>query len=141
MSEIKVNTITKRTGSTLTIGESGTTVNLATGASQSGFGRSGSVDWQTVITADGSTVTTSENGKGYIIDTSSNTHTINLPSSPSTGDIVAVYQSGSNAVTIGRNSSNIESGTSDITLTSGAVIELVYSSSASIVGSTDSDAL
>ena len=132
MSEIKVNTITKRTGSTLTIGESGTTVNLATGASQSGFGRSGSVDWQTVITADGSTVTTSENGKGYIIDTSSNTHTINLPSSPSAGDIVAVYQSGSNAVTIGRNSSNIESGTSDITLTSGAVIELVYSSSASI---------
>ena len=132
MSEIKVNTITKRTGSTLTIGESGTTVSLASGASQSGFGRSGSVDWQTVITADGSTVTTSENGKGYIIDTSSNTHTINLPSSPSAGDIVAVYQSGGNAVTIGRNSSNIESGTSDITLTSGAVIELVYSSSASI---------
>ena len=29
MSEIKVNTITKRTGSTLTIGESGTTVTLA----------------------------------------------------------------------------------------------------------------
>ena len=28
MSEIKVNTITKRTGSTLTIGESGTTVAL-----------------------------------------------------------------------------------------------------------------
>ena len=55
-----------------------------------------------------------------------------MPSSPSAGDIVAVYQSGSNAVTIGRNSSNIESGTDDITLTSGAVIELVYSSSASI---------
>ena len=76
----------------------------------------------------GSTVTTSENGKGYIIDTSSNTHTINLRDSTSAGDIVAVYQSGSNAVTIGRNSSNIGSGTDDITLTSGAVIELVYTS-------------
>ena len=39
MSTIKVNTITKRSGSTLTLGESGTTVTLACGASQSGFGR------------------------------------------------------------------------------------------------------
>ena len=48
MSEIKVNTITKRTGSTLTIGESGTTVTLETGASQSGFG---AIDWQSVQTS------------------------------------------------------------------------------------------
>ena len=47
MSTIKVNTITKRTGSTLTLGESGTTVTLACGATQTGFGRSGSVNWQT----------------------------------------------------------------------------------------------
>ena len=32
MSTIKVNTVTKRTGSTLTLGESGTTVTLACGA-------------------------------------------------------------------------------------------------------------
>ena len=51
MSEIKVNTITKRTGSTLTIGESGTTVVKNTGASQSGF----KVEWQSVVVADGST--------------------------------------------------------------------------------------
>ena len=132
MSKIEVNTIETASGSTLTVGKSGDTVTLASGASQSGFGRSGAVDWQTVIVADGSTVTTSESGKGYIIDTRSYAHTINLPSSPSAGDIVAVYQSGSNAVTVGRNSSNIESGTSDISLTSGAVIELVYSSSATI---------
>ena len=48
MSEIKVNTITKRTGSTLTIGESGTTVTLKAGASQSGFG---AIDWQSVQTS------------------------------------------------------------------------------------------
>ena len=66
MSEIKVNTITKRTGSTLTIGESGTTVTLASGASQSGFK---AIDWQSVINADGSTVTTAEAGKGYFINT------------------------------------------------------------------------
>ena len=47
MSTIKVNTVTKRTGSTLTLGESGTTVTLACGATQTGFGRTGTVDWCT----------------------------------------------------------------------------------------------
>ena len=40
-SELKVNVIKKASGSTITIGESGDTVSLATGANQSGFGRSG----------------------------------------------------------------------------------------------------
>ena len=50
MSEIKVNTITKRTGSTLTLGESGTTVTLTNSgtASQSGFK---AIDWQSVQTS------------------------------------------------------------------------------------------
>ena len=47
MSTIKVNTVTTRSGSTLTLGESGKTVQLATGASQSGFGRTGTVNWVT----------------------------------------------------------------------------------------------
>ena len=46
MSTIKVNTITTRSGCTMTLGESGKTVTLATGASQTGFGRTGTVDWQ-----------------------------------------------------------------------------------------------
>ena len=41
MSTIKVNTITTRSGSTITLGESGKTITLACGASQSGFGRTG----------------------------------------------------------------------------------------------------
>ena len=90
------------------------------------------VTWQSVIVADGSTTTTAEAGKGYIIDTSSNTHTINLPASPSAGDLVAVIQSGTNTVTVGRNGNNILSSASDKTLTSAASMILVYSSSASI---------
>ena len=41
MSTLKVNTLTVKCGSTITIGESGKTVQLATGASQTGFGRTG----------------------------------------------------------------------------------------------------
>ena len=41
MSKIEVNTIEPQCGTTLTLGGSGDTVQLATGASQSGFGREG----------------------------------------------------------------------------------------------------
>ena len=128
MSEIKVNTITKRTGSTLTIGESGTTVALASGASQSGFK---AIDWQSVVTADGSTTTTAEAGKGYPIDTTSAAHTINLPASPSAGDEVAVLDyAGTFAtynLTIGRNGSNIQGGALNATIsTTRRAITLVY---------------
>jgi len=47
-SKIKVNTVTVESGCTMTLGESGKTVALATGASQTGFGSPGQlVDWQT----------------------------------------------------------------------------------------------
>ena len=105
MSEIKVNTITKRTGSTLTIGESGTTVTLASGASQSGFK---AIDWQSVQTSS----FTAEAGKGYPINTTSSAITMTLPASPSAGDEVAILDYagtfGTNAVTVARNSSNIQ---------------------------------
>ena len=47
MSKIEVNTVAPQCGTTLTLGESGDTVTLGSGASQSGFGRTGTVDWQT----------------------------------------------------------------------------------------------
>ena len=90
------------------------------------------VTWQSVITADGSTNTTAEAGKGYIIDTSSATHTINLPASPSAGDTVAVIQSGGNTVTIDRNGSNINSSATNKTLVDKASTTLVYTSSATV---------
>ena len=43
MSKVEVNQISSQCGSTLTIGQSGDTVTLASGASQSGFGRTGTV--------------------------------------------------------------------------------------------------
>jgi hypothetical protein len=71
--------------------------------------------WQSVITADGSTSTTAVAGEGYFIDNSSATHTINLPASPSIGDTVKIVAlSGTtNAITVGRNGSNIQGAASD----------------------------
>jgi|TARA_R100000149_G_scaffold29805_1_gene11460 hypothetical protein len=128
-SEIKVNNIKKASGSTITIGESGDTITLASGASQSGFGRSGSVDWQT-----GSIKTstfTASNGEGYFADTTSSAFTMNLPSSPSAGSIVAVRDYAqtfnSNNLTIGRGGSNIEGFADDITIDGKAeTVTLVY---------------
>ena len=86
MSKIEVNTVAPQCGTTLTLGESGDTVTLGTGASQSGFGRTGTVDWQT-----GSIKTstfTAVSGEGYFVDTSSGAVTANLPAG-SAGAIVA----------------------------------------------------
>ena len=65
-SEIKVNNIKKASGSTITIGESGDTISLASGASQTGFGITCTVNWQTTIkTGD----FTALSGEGYFVNT------------------------------------------------------------------------
>ena len=105
-SKVKVNTVETESGSTLTLGKSGDTVTLASGASQSGFGRTGTVDWQT-----GSIKTanfTAANGEGYFANTSSGTFTMSLPAGTA-GNIVSVvdytntFQT--NALTISPNGS------------------------------------
>ena len=96
MSTIKVNTVTKRTGSTLTLGESGTAVTLACGATQTGFGRTGTVDWCTTAKT---APFTSVSGNGYFVNTTSGAVTVTLPSSPSAGDIVAVSDYAKTAAT------------------------------------------
>ena len=128
MSTIKVNTVTKRTGSTLTLGESGTTVTLACGASQSGFGRTGTVDWCTTAKT---SPFTSESGKGYFVNTTSGAVTVTLPASPNAGDIVSVadytntFQT--NNVTIARNGSKIGGICACATLnTEGQSVTFVY---------------
>lgn len=85
MSTIKVNTVTTRSGCTVTLGESGKTVALASGASQSGFGRTGTVDWDTTPKTASFTAVS---GNGYFINTTSSAITITLPSG-NAGDIVA----------------------------------------------------
>ena len=120
MSKVEVNEIDKQCGSTLTIGGSGTTVQLGTGASQSGFGRTGTVDWQTGDIKTGNF--TAENGKGYFVDTTSGAVNVTLPSSPAAGNIVAVADyagtSQTSNINILRNSSKIEGGTVDAVISS-----------------------
>jgi|9_EtaG_2_1085328.scaffolds.fasta_scaffold01711_3 hypothetical protein len=131
MSTIKVNTVTKRTGSTLTLGESGTTVTLACGATQSGFGRAGSVNWCSTIYTNSPGTVTATSGKGFFLNTTSGAITINLPSSPTVGDIVAIKDYAdtfdSNAVTVGRGGSKIAGLCLDATLnTEGQSVTLIY---------------
>ena len=74
----------------------------------------GGINWQAVVSTD----TTMVAGRGYFIDSSGGTITMTLPASPSIGDTVAIHalDGGSNAVTVGRNSSNIEGATNDLLL-------------------------
>jgi hypothetical protein len=110
--------IVNQSGTTITLGASGDTVSLASGASQSGFGRAGSVDWQTGSIKTGNF--TAANGEGYFVNTTSGAITVTLPASPSGGAIVAVKDYAqtfaTNNCTIARNSSNIEGVASDAVL-------------------------
>ena len=146
MSKVEVDQITQQSGTTLTvgggacktaaidattvtIGRSGGTVTLTSGATQSGFGRTGTVDWQT-----GSIKTatfTAANGEGYFCNTSGGAFTVNLPSSPSVGDIVAIKDYGSsfatNNLTIGRGGSNLNGSALDsVRSTDNESLTLVY---------------
>jgi len=128
MSKIEVNTVEPQCGTTLTLGGSGDTVTLGSGASQSGFGRTGTVDWQTSI----KTATfTAVSGEGYFCNTSGGAFTVNLPSSPSVGDIVAVKDYAgtfdTNNLTLGRGGSNIEGQAADkVLVTESLSITFVY---------------
>ena len=86
MSKIEVDAIDKQSGSTFTLGGSGTAVTLASGATQTGFGRTGTVDWQTTPkTGDFTAV----NGQGYFVNTTSGAVTMTMPSG-SAGAIVSI---------------------------------------------------
>jgi len=129
MSKIEVDAIDKQSGSTLTLGGSGTAVTLAAGATQSGFGRTGTVDWQTSIKTASSF--TAVNGEGYFVDTSSNAVTANLPAG-SVGAIVSfkdyAQNFDTNALTISADGSEkIEGQTFDLAISAeGAAVTLVY---------------
>jgi len=125
MSEVKVNKISPRTNcGTVQLGDSGDTITIPAGATivnngtQTGFGRTGAVDWDTTAKTAGFTAVS---GNGYFVNTTSGAITVTLPASPSANDIVAVSDyngtAGTNAITIGRNSSNINGGAADYVIT------------------------
>jgi len=128
MSKIEVNQISSQCGSTLTIGQSGDTVTLACGASQTGFGRTGTVDWDTTAKTAGFTAVS---GEGYFVNTAGGAVTVTLPATPSSGNIVSVSDyngtAATNAITIARNGSNINGNASDFEITKAdSAITFVY---------------
>jgi len=132
-------------GATVNIGRCGGTVALTSGASQTGFGRTGTVDWDT--TPKTGTVTAAT-GTGYFVDTTSGGITVNLPAGAA-GSIVGISDyastSVSNNITVTPNGSEKINGVNDdYTLnTAGLAVTLVYVDSTrgwkSVTGS-DADA-
>jgi len=100
--------IIKKCGSTITIGSCGASVALASGATQTGFGRTGTVDWCTTAKT---SPFTAVSGDGYFVNTTSGAVTVTLPASPSAGDIVSLKDYANtwdtNNVTLANNSSKI----------------------------------
>jgi hypothetical protein len=113
MSKIEVNQISSQCGSTLTIGQSGDTVTLACGATQTGFGRTGTVDWCTTAKT---APFTGVSGKGYFVNTTCGAVTVTLPATPTAGDIISIKDYAgtwnTNAITVDRNGSKIGGGCS-----------------------------
>ena len=94
---------------------------------QAASGGGGGLAWEVISGAD-----TAASGEGFLIDSSGGVVTLTLPGSPSEGDTVAVCDytnsATTNAITVGRNSSNIESVAADLVIdVDGAGFTLVYS--------------
>ena len=112
MSEVKVNKISPRTAcGTTTLGDSGDTFNIPCGSkinvasggnitvasgatitnngTQTGFGRTGTVDWVTTPKVTGDSPVTGATGSGYFLNTTAGVITINLPAGAA-GSIVSM---------------------------------------------------
>ena len=134
MSKIEVDAIEPQSGTSLTLGASGDTLTIPSGATlvnngtASGFGDN--LEWQSsIVTA--ATITVTAN-KGYWIDTTSNACTITLPAAAAVGDrlIFTDYARNwaTNAVTINPNSLNFQGGTTNpVYDTNGQSVDIVYS--------------
>ena len=134
MSKIEVNTVEPQCGTTLTLGASGDTITIPSGATitnngtQTGFGRTGTVDWETTKKT---ASFTAANGEGYFVDSSSSAITVTLPASPSAGNIVSISDyngsANTNAITVARNGSNINGDAADYGITKGdSAVTFVY---------------
>ena len=123
--------IVSQSGTTITLGATGDSINLASGATQSGFGRTGTVDWQTGSIKTGTF--TAVNGEGYFCNTTSGTFEVDLPAGVA-GAIVSIQDYNntfdSNNLTVDPNGSEKinggEAGGSIILSTEGLGITFVY---------------
>ena len=91
MSEVKVNKISPRSGTTVTLGDSGDTFTIPSGATinnqgtATNFGATGSASWTTTVKTSGFTAVA---GEGYFVDTTSGAISVNLPAGTA-GAVVA----------------------------------------------------
>jgi hypothetical protein len=136
-SKIKVDNINKvsddsniinKCGTTITLGASGDSIALASGATQTGFGRTGTVDWDTTP----KTATfTAVSGDGFFANTSGSAFTMNLPAG-SAGAIVSVADYAgtwqTNALTVSPNGTDkIGSVNADVVLnTEGQSVTFIF---------------
>jgi hypothetical protein len=122
--------ITQTNSTTITIGTTGQTVALASGASSSGFGATynGAVNWSTTVRTSGFTAVS---GNGYFCNTTAGAFTVTLPASATPGDILAFKDYAktwnTNNLTLATNGLKIEGDTTNATQsTQGQSITLVY---------------
>jgi hypothetical protein len=146
MSKIEVDTIAPQSGTTVTLGESGDTVNIPSGVTltNSGTATGFGISWQSDIKTSAFTAVA---GEGYWINTTSAAFTVTLPASASVGDTIEFTDYartwGTNAVTLNTNGLNFQnaSGLSPEYNTSGQSLRLVYSGATAGWIPTDDDSV
>jgi hypothetical protein len=134
MSEVKVNKISPRSGTEVTLGDSGDTFTIPSGATinnqgtATNFGATGSASWNTTVKTSGFTAVA---GEGYFVDTTSGPITVNLPAGTA-GAVVAFKDYAgtfdTNAVTLDLNGSDKIGGstTNPILGDEGIAVTLVF---------------
>ena len=140
MSKVEVDKIDPQSGTSLEIGSSGDTINVPSGAtldinSGATLTNSGTatgfaaIAWQAVVTA---STLTAVAGRGYPINTTSNTCTVTLPAAASVGDqiIFTDYARNwnTNTLTLNQNSLNFQGATTPnpVYSTDGESVNIVY---------------
>jgi len=134
MSEIKVNKISPRSGTDVTLGDSGDTFTIPSGATitNSGtavnFGATGSASWTTTVKTSGFTAVA---GEGYFVNTTGGAVSVNLPAGTA-GAVVAfkdyLNTFDTNALTLVANGSDKIGGSTNNAVISeeGVAITLVF---------------
>jgi len=134
MSEVKVNKISPRSGTTVTLGDSGDTFTIPSGATinnqgtATNFGATGSASWVTTVKT---STFTAVAGEGYFINTTGGVVTVNLPAGTA-GAVVAIKDYAgtfdTNKVTLVQNGSDKIAGSAiNATLTTeGIAVTLIF---------------
>ncbi len=134
MSEVKVNKISPRSGTTVTLGDSGDTFTIPSGATinnqgtATNFGATGSASWVTTVKT---STFTAVAGEGYFVNTTGGAVTVNLPAGTA-GAVVAIKDYAgtfdTNAVTLVQNGSDKIGGSTGNSIigTEGIAVTLVF---------------